>query len=402
MKIDLANPFGAYVMASVGITLLYTLGFSDLYPVLSLEMITFLIVTGGTSLVLMAFYAALPVQRPAIASEAKGPGRQDFIIFSAIAGSFALEFAYSGFVPLLALASGAVFDYREFGIPTFHVGLLGVSFFYTVYWASLYFETGRRGFLYLFFGGILFGLLIMNRGAIIISLLALLFMYFSNKFNVSKAVRVLVIMGGVVWLFGFIGNLRFLSQEVFQEDPILKIGSASASFTESGLPNEFFWVYLYATSPLANFELTASTMSVSYNSFMDGMIVNFVPDFISKHFVDAAGEAFVRPLLITPQLTVSTAFAPAYATMGWCGPYLIYLYFAAYTLFLAVFSRNSRYRPALMAWMSAQGALLFFDNMLVFSGAVGPIFIGVFLVCKERLQRNRADGNAPVVEGRIS
>lgn len=402
MKIDFANPFGAYVMASVGITLLYILGFSDLYPVLSLEMITFLIVTGGISLVFMMFYAVLPVQRPVIPSAAQGPGRRDFMIFLVIAGSFGLEFAYSGFVPLLALATGAVFDYREFGIPTFHVLLLGVHFFYTVYWASLYFETSKRGFLVLFFAGILFGLLIMNRGAIIISLLSLLFMYFSNRFSVGKAVRVLIIMGVVVWLFGFIGNLRFLSQEVFQEDPILKIGSASASFTESGLPNEFFWVYLYATSPLANFELTASAMSVSYNSFMDGMIVNFVPDFISKHIVDSAADAYVRPMLITPQLTVSTAFAPAYAAMGWCGPYLIYLYFAVYTLFLAVFCRRSRYRPALMAWMSAQGALLFFDNMLVFSGAVGPIFIGIFLVCRERLQQNREARNALLVEGRTS
>jgi hypothetical protein len=193
-------------------------------------------------------------------------------------------------------------------------------------------------------------------------------------------------------MFGFIGNLRFLSQSVFQEDPILRIGSASRSFNESGLPNEFFWVYLYATSPLANFELTESKMSVSYDSFMDGLVANFVPDFISKHIVDPTADTFIRPILITPELTVSTAFAPAYASMGWFGPYLIYLYFVAYTLFLAVFSRNSRYRPALMAWMSAQGALLFFDNMLVFSGAIGPIFVGIFLVCRERLDQRNLGG----------
>lgn len=392
MKISLANPFGAYVLASVGITSMYALGFSDLYPRLSLEMVIFLVITCGTSFILATVYSVLQQQQPET-DQLAGPGRRDLLIFCVIGCGFAVEFAYSGFVPLLALVSGAVFDYREFGLPTFHVVLLGVNFFYAVYWASRYFETGKRGFIYLFVGGVLFGLLIMNRGAIIISLLALLFMYFGKQFSAKKAMRVVLIAGVVVWLFGFIGNLRFVSQEVLQEDPILKIGSASKSFTESGLPNEFFWVYLYATSPLANFELTASTMPVSYGSFAEGMIANFVPDFISKHIVDPTADTFVRPLLITPQLTVSTAFAPAYASMGWFGPYLIYLYFAAYTLFLAIFARKSRYREALMAWMSAQGALLFFDNMLVFSGAVGPIFIGIYLVCRERLrQRSSAEG----------
>jgi len=388
MKISLANPFGAYVIASVAITMMYALGFSDLYPPLSLEMITFLLISCGASLVLATVYTLLPYQQPHVEEPLTGPARRDVLIFCAIAGGFVLEFAYSGFVPLLALASGAVFDYREFGVPTFHVVLLGFNFFYAVYWASQYFETGKRGFIYLFFGGVLFGLLIMNRGAIIIALLSLLFMYFAKNFNVRKALKVLVIMGAVVWLFGFIGNLRFLSQEVFQEDPILAIGGANKSFTESGLPNEFFWVYLYATSPLANFELTASSMPVSYNSVMEGMVANFVPDFIAKHIVDPTADAFVRPMLITPQLTVSTAFASAYASMGWVGPYLIYLYFVSYTLFLAIFARSSRYRPALMAWMSAQGTLLFFDNMLVFSGAVGPILIGICLVIRERLQEN--------------
>jgi hypothetical protein len=393
MKISLANPFGAYIIASVSITLLYALGFSDLYPSLSLEMITFLIITCGTSLVLTSLFARLPRQRMT-GELAAGPGRRDVLMFGLIACGFVLEFAYSGFVPLIALASGAVFDYREFGVPTFHVVLLGVNFFYAVYWASQYFETGKRGFIYLFIGGLLFGLLIMNRGAIIIALLSLLFMYFANNFNVKKALRVVVVMGAVVWLFGFLGNLRFLSQEVFQEDPILAIGGANKSFTESGLPNEFFWVYLYATSPLANFELTASTMPVSYNSVMEGMVVNLIPDFISKHMVDPSAESFIRPQLITPQLTVATAFASAYANMGWLGPYLIYAYFVAYTLFLAIFARNSRYRPALMAWMSAQGTLLFFDNMLVFSGAVGPILIGVYLVIRERLQHSAGSGQA--------
>lgn len=350
-----------------------------------MEMAIFLLGTSGSSLLLSAIYWIITQssEKPAVENGL----RKEKIIFLVISFGFLIEFVYSKSIPLISLALGAVFDYREFGIPTFHVILVGVNFFYVAHWCSMYFSTKQRAYLLMQLGGLAFGLLIMNRGAIIISLIAILFIYTNNQLSFKKIIKAISLMVIVVWLFGFIGNLRFLSQEIFYEDPILRIGSASSSFIKSGLPNEFFWVYLYATSPLANFQLTVETTQVSWNYFFHGIASNFIPDFLSKHVVNQNIENIPKPELITPELTVSTAFAPAFATMDWLGPYAVYVYFVAYTLAVAAMTKRSQHHQTIMALISAQAALLFFDNMLVFSGAVGPVLIGLLLVAKNTLTK---------------
>ena len=344
---NLANPFGSYIMTSVSVYAFYLLGFSDIYPDLTLEVGCFLLVTSGCSFFLMIAYWG--IAKNAINLVMIDDLKREKRIFLAIFLGFVLEFAYSDSVPLMDLLVGAVFDYREFGIPTFHVLLIGVNFYYAIRWCSLYFVTKHRAYLLMLLGCLVLGLLIINRGAIIILLIAFIFVYFNNKLSVKKVIKTVVLAIFVVWIFGFIGNLRFLSQEIFHEDPILRIGSASSSFSKSGLPNEFFWVYLYATSPMANFQLTVNTVPVSWNYLSQGLVLNFIPDFISKRIIDTKTENLPNAELITPELTVSTAFAPAFATMGWLGPYLIYAYFVVYTLTLAAITKRSQHHQAIMA-----------------------------------------------------
>lgn len=391
MKFSLINPFGSYFIAATSISALYFLGFSDLYPKLSVEMVAFLLLTSGSSLLLAIAYAS--ITQNVNSCDAVKESSNDKIIFLLISVGFFIEFIYSKSIPLISLALGAVFDYREFGIPTFHVLLVGVNFFYAIRWCSIYFKTKNRSYLLMQYGSLGFGLLIMNRGAIIISLIAALFIYANNKLNLKQIIKITAFTVIVIWLFGYIGNLRFLTQEIFVDDPILRIGSASSSFKSSGLPNEFFWVYLYATSPLANFQLTINSLHPSWHYFFEGLAINFIPDFLSKHLIDVSNEYLFRPALVTPELTVSTAFAPAFATMGWLGPYALYAYYVAYTLALAAISIRSQYHQPIMALASAQAALLFFDNMLVFSGAIGPVLIGLLLVVKKFLPITAALGS---------
>lgn len=378
VKISLANPFGSYFISSAVVSVFYLLEFSDIYPSLSLEMALFLFLTSGSSLLLAVVYGA--VVRTASDPMVVGGAFKDKIIFILITLGFIIEFVYSKSIPLIGLALGETFDYREFGIPTFHVLLVGFCFFYAMRWCFMYTSTKDRVYLLMQYGCIAFGLLIINRGAIVISLIGFVFIYLYSKPDFRKMIKIAVLMVVIVWMFGFIGNLRFQSQEIFHEDPILRIGSASSSFEKSGLPNESFWVYLYATSPLANFQLTVDKAQVSWNYLSEGLILNFIPDFISKHLVDLNAVKVPTPELITPELTVSTAFAPAFATMGWLGPYLVYAHFVVYTLLIAVLTRRSQHHQPIMALICAQAALLLFDNMLVFSGAVGPVMIGLVLV----------------------
>jgi hypothetical protein len=179
------------------------------------------------------------------------------------------------------------------------------------------------------------------------------------------------------------GEIRTRSMGIDIEYIILDIGEANERFKNSAFPNNFFWFYLYASSPLANLQNTANSIG-DVDPSLIGIIVDFLPDFISKRLVTDAQLDAIWPILITPQLTVATAFGRPLVTLGWYGPYMLFFYFAGINFLVISYANGSKYFGALLAIACAQGCLMFFDNMMVFSGAVGPIIVGLFLIAIEK------------------
>lgn len=357
----------------------YLLEFSNLYPKLGWDLFAFLAVTGSASALLSWDVARLKIRQRNV----RVVFGRDLRIALLICLGFVLEMAYAGAVPIIASSGGADYDYRDFGIPTFHVFLIGVCFFYSVYWWDLYLQGHDRRYGLMAFTGVFLALVIMNRGAMLISLVAFLFAY-GNRVGLRKRawhIGAFVVL--IAWGFGVVGEIRTQAMGIVDEDLILTIGDASDRFTGSGIPKNFFWFYLYASSPLANLQNTANNISGAGFPVI-GFVVDFLPDFISKRLVTEQQVEMVWPILITPQLTVATAYGRPLVTLGWWGPYLLHLYFLFVYSFLVRYVRRSRYGGALVAIFCAQGCLMFFDNMVVFSGAVGQVLVGVFLVFLER------------------
>lgn len=368
------NPFKCYAITSIVVLLLYSLRYSSLFPELTLTVYAFLLSSSILSLALSWKVSSLAFTGISVTK-----ARYDFYIACAFTLGFLLEVLYAGTLPILSGGGHNSYDYVSFGIPVFHVFLIGASFFYSVYWWDLYIQNfGFKYFIYAL-SIILWAILIMNRGAVLICLISFLFAY-GNRVGIKKKfIYLLIFSFFIVWFFALVGDVRTKASGDLTEDMILKVGGANENFKNSGLPNFFYWFYIYVTSPLANLQTTINHISFNISP-LNGIIIDFLPDFVSKRILSENEIKKLWPTLITPQLTVATAFARPIITLGLLGPYLLILYFLVLNFLFLWLIRRSKYSVTLNSIFCAQGTLLFFDNMIVFSGAVCQVIFGLLLV----------------------
>jgi hypothetical protein len=376
-----ANPFAAYA-AGFGVAVsVYSLGYSDLYPPLQPSLIWFLLTTSLVC-VYLAGVAGTIVNTPTHARERFGP---HFLMFAIIFVVFAAEVVASGGIPLLQLSPDSDLSYREFGIPTLHVGFVGFCYFFEVYWFDLYVLGQGRKYLALCIPAFGTSLLIVNRGAFITMLIAMTVVYVRRRgFNRRLVLTFSAAAALVLWGFGFLGELR--TNGVSGESVILAIGKPSDKFVNSDVPTELFWTYLYTSAPLANLQLNITDRTAADSPALY-FILEFLPDFVSKRFLSEAEVAASVPLLNSDQLNVSTMYGSSFLLMGWLGAFLTFLYFVIVSTTCLFVLRRSKYFVATLGILTAIAFLDIFDNMFIYAGGILPVFVGLLLNFFEHGQR---------------
>jgi hypothetical protein len=375
----LTNPFAAYAAGFLLALSVYSLGYSDLYPELEQPLVWFLLATCAISAIL-----ACGVGGNAHSLEYGHESlRINLFIFFAILSVFAVEVIANGGIPILLLVSGAAdFSYLDFGIPTIHVAFIGFCDFYAVYWFDLYISGRGRTFLALSLAACSTSLLIVSRGAFIITLVALVIVYVQRRgFGRKLIISFAVCVGAVLWGFSFVGDLR--TQGVTGESIILTLGEASDRFIESKVPTALFWPYLYISSPLANLQLNVSDR-VARDSPALYFYMEWLPDFITKRIVteETIGES--TPLRVKNELTVATMYGRGALLLGWVGMLLSYVYFVLVSFAVLGILRNSKYFVAASSILSSLAFLGIFDNMYVFAGGITQILAALLLFLIER------------------
>jgi ABC-type multidrug transport system fused ATPase/permease subunit len=375
---SLANPFAAYAFGFCIALSVYSLGYSDLYPPLQQSLIWFLLGTCAVSIVL-AFTIGNVVDTCAYRKESV---KFHVLVFIVLLTVFAVEVVANGGIPLVIGLSDLSFDYTAFGIPEVHVAFVGFCYFYAVYWFDLYLLQRRRVFLTLSVSATSTTLLMFSRGAFIITLVALVFVYVQRR-GVSR--RLLQSFGVIavvtIWGFGLLGDVR--THGASGESIILQIGAANDRFVNSNIPTEFFWPYLYVSSPLANLQLNM-TDRVATDSPATYFSLEFLPDFISKRIVPGNIELSSRPLLITDELAVSTMYGRSFFLMGWLGLLLSFSYFIVVSIFCLRILNGSKYLIATTAILSSLAFLNIFDTMYIFAGGILQVYAALFLHLFER------------------
>jgi oligosaccharide repeat unit polymerase len=375
---SLTNPFAAYAAGFAVALSVYSLGYSDLYPPLQPSLVWFLLSTCAIS-VFLAFAVGPIVSNPSSREENFG---KQFAIFTLIMGTFVIEVIANKGIPLLLIITNADFNYRDFGLPELHVAFGAFCYFFAVYWFDLYILRQGRRFLVLSSVATATSLLIFSRGAFVITLIAIIFVYILRRgFDRRILLTFAVTTASVLWGFGVLGDIR--TKGVSGESIILKVGDASDKFLHSNIPTELFWPYLYASSPLANLQLNITDRLASDSPALY-FALEFLPDFISKRIVSEDTVAAFKPLLVTEQLTVSTMYGRSFVLLGWLGLILSFAYFIVISIISLKVLKRSKYLVAATGILSSLAFLSIFDNLFINAGGILQVLVAVLLSLFER------------------
>ncbi|NSL89788.1 oligosaccharide repeat unit polymerase [Chitinophaga sp. Mgbs1] len=392
----LTNPFFVYILSFLLVFLVYTLGWSDQYPPLDLSIKVFLFST-----FVISFFLAFALEKARKnVFQPIAVQKHKMLIVGLIYFGYVLEFAYSGGVPLLQTIAGG-YNYKDFkGIPTFHVILSTFNIFYSVYIFHQYQSAvkGKKLLLFWLITSILPHLLVLNRGAIMITLASWFFIYLMKMKHI-KLKRIIVIplaLMGVIYLFGVIGNMRY---SVSQEDKkfILRIGGASEAFIDGNVPAEYYWGYLYIATPIGNFQniVTKQESKFDAGKLPFYMFSEPLPDFLSKKILAVLGiEEPVEDAsnyLVIESLNAPTVYFRSYFLLGWIGAWLMYLHSAIIMLFYPfILKKSSRYYLTGWACLVTLVFLNIFSNMWYASGTIliWPLLLSIFE--NIRLKKNEA------------
>ncbi|MQR01324.1 hypothetical protein [Glaciimonas soli] len=354
------NPFIIYIGIFFFVIVTYQLGWSSIYPGLSLDILMFFAFT-----FFLSFTLSLIFSRNIKNIKNYNPGRLPKWIFPLLLFLLIIDIAYTGVVPLWMVINRYEYSYLTFGIPTLHVAIITFSgAFATIRFAD-YLYSHKSRYLFEAIVPIVFDILIVNRGAVLITLVTFAFVLIikRGKLGLKRTSIALVIALTVLYGFGLLGNIRSGA------GGIEEIGQPTPEFSDSEVPKSYFWTYIYLTSPLANFEKTLSDSTKINGSAMEFVTSEMTPDFISKRIFSLANIDDRIPIIqISPSLNASGLFARSYAYLGWFGPIFMFSFFSLFIIGYLLAIRKSAYSVPALALLNTLIVFSIFDNMIAFTG----------------------------------
>ncbi len=373
----LINPYTLYVVSFGGALLLYPLNWSGYYPPLQASLIIFLLVSFLLSVVAAKkFIKGMDLNDQSLPTSGV---RQIGWISGLLYALWIVEFVHAGGMPLYLMLAAKSFDYRTFGVPTLHVFLVTFSSFYVSYLFHVFLHSRKRIMLIFYLINLLPALLILNRGMLLMNLSTSLFIYlYSAKsierlFSVRKLPLLAISLVSLSLLFGVLGTLRVshVMKHFYVPSLVYEVGKATPSFRNSIIPSEFFWGYLYFTSPMANLQLTTTrnTPEISVNNLLQWGTNEVMLDAASKRINAYYGLSKRENARVAPHLNASTVYAGSFAYAGWYGMGLMNLVLLGLPfLFRRLLNAESKYYITGMALINTLYLFLIFDNMIAFSG----------------------------------
>lgn len=371
----IGNPYYCYILSFGLAFFIYSWGWSEIYPKLTIEVILFL-----TATFVIAFVIGKKINSKLYYENIKASSKNRIIVIF-IFVSYLLEFIYNGGIPIIFLYKGIDISYMDFGIPTFHVILHTFCSFYTIYIFHQYISNKNKRLLILVFILITPNILIINRGAIIMTLSACMIIYLLGirKILIRRLLAILISLAVFFFGFGYLGNNRSFNGDSMA---FPRVTQATSDFVDSYIPKEFYWFYIYASSPFANFQ-NATISNIKYRYDIGGFITwELLPDFISKRIIPIESDYDGTHRLeysINPILTVGSIYFEPFIRLGWYGPVSIFLFYILFIYcYLKGLSRNSKYFISALAILCVISVFNMFENMLNFSGLIFQLVYPMF------------------------
>ncbi|AOO74930.1 hypothetical protein LCW_02025 [Latilactobacillus curvatus] len=377
----MVNPFFMFILAFSAVILSFFFGWSSIYPSFSSDVLFFFIV-----MFLLAGVLGYFIYKSNVISfkKIKSTTNVVWLVVIVLIGTLA-EGAYNHGFPLQFMLQGKDSGYTEFGIPTVHVFLLTLTAFLTTYlWHLILSSTGklRNQYILLCVLSCIPYVLEVNRGMfmmVMINCFTIFILAIWKKIKVRHIIG-LAIFGVVgLFLFGVMGNARVNTsyqngRSAFDSASIMQIGGATEKFKSSKIPKEFFWGYIYASSPVANFQknvdYSKTTEKITVSKVNSMFFGELLPNFIGKRALANSDYKEVKIQQITPELNVGTALSSPYRLLGWIGVtmYVIIIFAGAYVYLYFLYKLNSRFFIVGLSVLNTIFALTIYSNMIQATG----------------------------------
>lgn len=385
----LLNPFFFYTLSFFTALFFYSLEWSDLYPKLSVELLLFLMFTGSVSLFLgffllntikKSFILLDEYKKTILISKENVTVLTYVIVFLIIA-----EYVYFGGIPIFLVFLGKEFNYQEFGIPTLHVlispylSVLSTTFFLR------YLLSKDKMYLKPVLIIILYSISVYSRAGLFFQFVSFGILYLVFNFSIRKMFSISIFALVFLYLFGVIGDNRMKALGYGGEsEGILILGQANKNFTNSVIPNQFFWSYLYISSPIANLQYKDNTYFYQ-GSISKYLMTNIVPDAISKRVGNDIEDLKRDNKLLDESLNVSTLYGNSMQTMYYSGSLFLFFYYIIFVCFF-IFLTGNRFKLVSLVILCLMSILAIFDNLLFLSGFIMQL---IFLLIFSRLTINK-------------
>jgi len=377
----LKNPLYIYVIGFLFVFVVYNLNWSGIYPNLSLDLKIFF---GITFLFFLLFGILIDklklIKRTITKTKVKLLSRGLKVVYFL----YCIEILYEQEIPLITKILGnSGVHYQEFGIPILHGLLISLNSFLIAHTFAVFKSTNNRKILKYNILLYLPAVLILNRSILVLGALTSLFIYIHHidKIRIKTIIRLLVLCVISLYFFGILGNLRSGG------DYIYTTSEAKKSFLESSIPGEYYWTYLYAASPLANFQNTINKKNVYDYDFKGFVFYENLPKIVSKNLGEPLGIKQRDLARIVPWLTVGTTYAKSYSYIAWFGPYIMFIYNLFIYLMIIVFfvPKKSSYHTTTNGILSVIVLMSVFSNMLIVTGiSFQLIFCVLFSLCENK------------------
>lgn len=362
----LKNSFYLYVILYIVVVVIYSFGWSNILPELSIELFLFFTCT----FLLALFLGYILSQLRGLKYEKALSSKYDYIPILIIVFSNGLEFLYSGYIPLIKYLNLEEFVFKHYGgIPTFHVVLVSFTTFYSAIAFHKLVSSFNISRTIYYIITLIPAVLTFNRGMFFTMFFTslLIFLYsFKNRINFKLAIALSVGFLYIFYLFGKTSNYR--ANQTESNVVILKVSEASENFRNSSIPHEYMWSYMYVCSPMGNLQNMINIKSPEYD-FGGFLLTNICPDFIQRRIKSLFNVKTKKAPLITDYFTVSTFYGKAYSDFGFIGMTIMFGLQAGMVFFtLLVLKPSSKYIIPSLAILNTIIILNVFSNAITFSG----------------------------------
>jgi len=364
------NPYSCYILGFAFSLLVYQLGWSEVYPALSFSLIGFLITTMVAHVVFSRWWGIEKLTENKSA-EIQNPKINPWFVTLFLYLCWSADFVHEGGIPLFNTLLNVPYDYKVFGVPSLHVFTVTFSSFYCIYLLFLFLVNKKRVYLLLYFINMASAILIYSRSMLFFNLASSFFLYLLclEKIPYKKLLLVSPLVILLFYFFGVAGTARvsFESKTDYDRNSFLENGRATAQFRNSVIPEEFFWPYIYISSPIANLQVNINTYavrSITLERVLEYINNEWLFESFSKRINKLFGVEREKENTIKEPFNVSTVYCRSYSYLGWTGIFAMGLFVLILPVLYHKMIANNPYQLISVAILCTTYLFLTYDNMI--------------------------------------